>query len=118
MTVPAIGDVFRGLAEDGWETLRFEPFRDGIEIARLYGAADHGASGAVLKYRPGASVPRHRHVGFETIVVLDGAQSDEAGNYRKGDVVVNSPGSIHSVTSELGCVVLIIWQEPIEFLES
>jgi len=116
MTVPAIGDVFRKLAEDGWEGLKFEPFRDGIEIARLFGKADQGASGAVLKYRPGSSAPRHRHPGFETIVVLDGAQSDEAGTYVKGDVVVNPPGSIHTVISESGCVVLIVWEKPVEFV--
>jgi anti-sigma factor ChrR (cupin superfamily) len=117
MTVPANGDVFRKLAEGGWETLRFEPFRDGIEVARLFGQADQGASGAVLKYQPGASAPRHRHPGFETIVVLEGAQSDEAGTYLKGDVVVNPPGSVHTVTSESGCAVLIIWEKPVEFVD-
>jgi len=88
MTATAIGDVFRKVAGSGWGALTFEPFREGIEIARLFGNADQGASGAVLKYRPGASAPRHRHPGFETIIVLDGAQSDEAGTYVKGDVVV------------------------------
>jgi anti-sigma factor ChrR (cupin superfamily) len=61
MAAMTIGDVFRGLAKTGWQALTFEPFRDGIEIARLFGKADQGASGAVLKYRPGASAPRHRH---------------------------------------------------------
>ena len=117
MTVAAIGDVFRKLAEDGWGALRFEPFRDGIEIARLFGQADRGASGAVLKYQPGASAPRHRHPGFETIIVLDVAQSDEAGTYVKGDVVVNPPGSIHTVSSGPGCVVLIVWEKPVEFVD-
>jgi anti-sigma factor ChrR (cupin superfamily) len=117
MTVPIIGDVFRKLAQDGWQSLTFEPLRDGIELARLFGQADRGASGAVLRYQPGASAPRHRHPGFETVIVLDGAQSDEAGTYVKGDVVVNPPGSIHTVTSETGCIVLIVWEKPVEFVD-
>jgi anti-sigma factor ChrR (cupin superfamily) len=113
----ALGEVLPALVAGGWRGLRFEPFREGIAIARLYGAVDHGSSGAVLKYEPGASTPRHRHVGYETIVVLEGTQSDEAGTYRAGDLVVNFPGTIHRVATETGCVVLIIWQEPIEILD-
>ena len=39
---------------------------------------------AILNYEPGAGVPRHRHVGLETIVVLEGTQSDENGDYAAG----------------------------------
>ena len=35
-------------------------------------------------------VPRHRHRGLETIIVLDGEQSDDGGGHtRAGDVVLN-----------------------------
>jgi anti-sigma factor ChrR (cupin superfamily) len=65
---------------------------------------------------PGASVPRHRHAGLETIVVLDGSQSDENGDYPVGTLVLNPAGTEHSVWSSGGCVVLIQWNLPVIFL--
>ena len=62
---------------------------------------------ALLRYQPGTAVPRHRHLGLETIVVLEGSQSDERGRYETGAVVLNPEGSEHHVCSDEGCVVLI-----------
>ena len=103
-----------GLVQGGWGDLSFEPFRDGVEICRL---VDGEPGVALLRYAPGASVPRHRHLGLETIVVLKGSQRDERGVYRAGAVCLNPAGSIHSVTSDDGCVVLIQWTRPVEFVE-
>ena len=47
-------------------------------------------------------MPRHRHAGLETIVVLEGVQSDENGDYAAGAVVLNPQGSEHSVWSRGG----------------
>ena len=94
--------------------LPFEPFRKGIDIYNLIQGAP---AVALLRYAPGARVPRHRHVGLETILVLEGAQSDERGTYSKGSFVVNPAGSTHSVWSDEGCVVLIQWEQPVEFLD-
>lgn len=71
---------------------------------------------ALLRYQPDAAVPRHRHLGLETIVVLEGSQSDERGRYETGAVVLNPEGSEHSVWSEDGCVVLIQWDRPVELV--
>ena len=102
--------------DGGWRKLAFEYFREGIEVHWLIkgGAAD--PSVAVLKYEPGSAVPRHRHVGLETIVILDGVQSDESGDYAAGTVVLNEVGSEHSVWSKDGCVVLIQWNFPVIIL--
>lgn len=64
-----------------------------------------------------APVPRHRHEGLETILVLDGVQSDETGDYASGSYIVNASGSEHSVWSETGCIVLIQWDRPVKILE-
>ena len=98
----------------GWKTLPFDFFREGVEIHRL---AEGPAAVALLRYAPGASVPRHRHTGLETIVVLEGTQSDDNGVARAGDVVFNPEGTVHRVWSEDGCVVLIHWTRPVEFVE-
>jgi len=48
--------------------------------------------------------------------VLRGSQRDERGLYGAGTLVVNEPGSTHQVTSDDGCIVLVIWQKPVEVL--
>src|SRR5436190_17082932 len=93
-----------------WQSLR-----PGIEIHRLYGDPDGGPSAALLRYAPGASLPRHEHPGYEHIFVLEGAQTDEHGTYAAPCFVVNPPGTGHGVTSAGGCLVLVIWQEAVVF---
>lgn len=97
----------------GWRDRPFAPFRDGVEICLLR----DGAPGvALLRYAPGAGVPRHLHTGLETILVLEGVQSDEHGDYPAGTLILNPEGSAHSVWSGPGCTVLIQWNQPVEFL--
>jgi anti-sigma factor ChrR (cupin superfamily) len=95
---------------------RFRPLGPGVGILVIYGDPTHGACSAFLRYDPGASVPLHRHRGHEQILVLDGEQSDEHGSYTPGSLVVNAPGSVHSVHSRTGCLVLITWQDAVAFV--
>ncbi len=95
--------------------IAWQPFRAGIEIHPLYGEMGVGRAAALLRYAPGASLPVHRHSGFEQILVLEGSQVDDRGRYGKGTVVVNAPGSQHAVTSPEGCVVFVTWELPVEF---
>lgn len=104
--------AFAGLLA-GWRDRVFQPFREGVEISVLRA----GAPGvAILRYAPGAGVPRHRHPGMETILVLEGVQSDERGDYPAGSLILNPEGTEHSVWSETGCTVLIQWNRPVEFV--
>jgi len=96
--------------------LTWRHFSPGVQIHRLWGAP-HTRSGALLRYAPGAKVPRHRHEGTEQIYVLIGKQRDERGEYGAGSRVVNPPGSVHAVSSPEGCVVLVIWDRPNTFLD-
>jgi len=105
---------FANVLAGGWRDLVFEPFREGIEVHWLEKAStDEAPALALLRYAPGARVPRHRHLGLETIMVLEGSQGDENGTYRKGSVVLNPAGSEHAVWSTDGCVVLIHWTLPV-----
>ena len=90
------------------------PFREGVEIARLYGDGARGPSAALLRYAPGARVPAHVHHGMEHIIVLAGAQVDADGTYGPGGMLVHGPGTSHAVVSEQGCVALAIWERPVE----
>lgn len=94
----------------------WEPFRKGIDIHRLYGGGDAAQpAAALLRYQPGASAPRHIHVGLEHIFILSGSQRDEAGVYKEGTFIANPAGSTHSVVSDDGCIVLVLWQLPVQF---
>lgn len=106
-----------GMLNGGWSALAFEPFREGIEIHHLERGSDGEPSVALLRYAPGASAPLHVHDGLETILVLEGAQSDQNGTYEKGDWVVNPVGSRHTVWSDSGCVILIQWDRPVRFID-
>ena len=100
-----------------WRSLAFGPFRPGVEMCKLVDGGAEGASVAVLRYRAGASVPRHLHQGLESVLVLEGSQSDERGCYQAGAIVFNQAGTEHSVWSEDGCVVLIQWERPVLIFE-
>jgi len=108
---------YPALLAGGWRTLAYEPFREGITVHWLVRGGAHEASLAILRYQPGARVPLHLHPGLETIMILEGTQSDENGDYAAGTVVANAPGTQHSVWSEGGCTVLIHWSLPVVIIE-
>jgi anti-sigma factor ChrR (cupin superfamily) len=111
--------VVSGLFGTGTDFDRFEwlPFREGVEIARLYGGGDLGPTAALLRYAPGASVPNHLHRGNEHIIVLRGSQRDAEGVYEAGTLMAHGAGSQHSVSSDQGCIVLAIWCAPVEITD-
>jgi anti-sigma factor ChrR (cupin superfamily) len=97
-------------------SLPWEPFRPGIDIARIYVTGPDGPSAAFLRYAPGASLPRHEHRGFEHILILAGSQIDDHGKHPTGTLIVHPPGTSHTITSIEGCIVLAIWEKPVTFL--
>lgn len=101
---------------------QFVPLAEGVAILPLYGRRDNGQplpnggpSAAILKYAPGASVPAHRHPGYEHVFILSGSQRDERGVYPQGTCLISAPGTGHTVTSDDGCIALAIWNEPVVF---
>lgn len=98
------------IADGPWHELRA-----GVEIQYLHRALGEPVA-ALLRYQPGATVPAHRHAGVEIIHVLAGSQRDAAGEYGAGSIKVNLPGTAHDLASDTGCVVLIVWEKPVEFL--
>lgn len=96
------------------DQLPWQPFREGVEIYWLYGQTGEGAAAALLRYVAGATVPQHTHQGFEHIFILSGSQTDHNGVHHQGSFVINPPNSHHNVVSETGCIVLIIWEKPVQ----
>ena len=106
------------LAQTDQPDFTWTPLRPGVDEHRLYGpVGGTGSSASILRYHPGARVPRHAHAGHEHIFILAGAQRDERGTYRAGTLVINQPGTSHDVVSDEGCTVLIVWERPVEFVD-
>lgn len=100
----------------GWQQkLPWKPFGDGVDIYRLYGNDEAGPTAALLRFRPGGRVLLHQHTGFEHIFVLSGSQVDENSRAETGTLIINPPGTSHSILSEHGCIVLAIYEKPVKF---
>ena len=95
----------------------WQPFRDGVEIYRLYGDGVSGPTAALLRYKGEAVVPLHEHIGYEHILVLSGSQRDQNGTASAGTLTINAPGTRHRVVSEAGCIVLAIYEKPVRFCQ-
>lgn len=103
----------------GWQQkLPWKPFQKGVDIYRLYGDGESGPTAALLRFRPGGRVPLHEHTGFEHIFVLSGSQVDENSRADTGMLIINPPGTSHSILSENGCIVLAIYEKPVKFLKA
>lgn len=102
----------------GWQQkLSWKPFQKGVDIYRLYGDGETGPTAALLRFRAGGRVPLHEHTGYEHIFVLAGSQVDENSRAETGMLIVNPPGTSHSILSENGCIVLAIYEKPVKFLD-
>jgi anti-sigma factor ChrR (cupin superfamily) len=95
----------------------WQPFQDGLEIYRLYGDGKTGPTAALIRFNKEGKVPIHEHTGFEHIFVLAGAQRDQNSCAAPGTLVINPPGTTHSVVGDAGCIVLAIYEKPVEFLQ-
>ena len=113
-----IPNIVSGLLdiEANQDQFKWEEFKDGIEIYRIYEEENNGPSAALLRYTAGAIAPLHMHTGYEHIFVLSGTQTDGVNEYSKGMLMVSEPGSRHYITSKEGCIVLAIWQNPVSFI--
>lgn len=99
-------------SDENWQQLR-----PGVKFKTLF-ADDNGYTVGLIYYDPGATVPQHIHTGDEHIYVLSGSQEDERGLYPAGSYIYNPEGSVHSIKSSNGCLVLAHWFKPVRFLES
>jgi anti-sigma factor ChrR (cupin superfamily) len=98
------------------DEIAWEVFREGVEIHRLYGDGVTGPSAALLRFSKAGKVPLHEHGGYEHILVLAGSQRDNNGLAGTGTLIINPPGTRHSIVSEAGCIVLAIYEKPVTFI--
>jgi quercetin dioxygenase-like cupin family protein len=124
-TITVIDDVIRNGFDQtaiDWRSW-VEPGRAGVEFHVLWApqtpaSADEppdGSAGLLLRFHPGAHGDRHRHLGYELMLVLDGVlQNDDGDRYLPGTLVIEHPDSIHQMSSVDGCTVLAIRTRPVD----
>ncbi len=107
------------------KNLEFQPYqpglREGVDICVLFNENTEeqtGADLAFLRYQPGAYVPGHVHIGYETVLVLQGQYIENGVEYRSGAFIVRSPGTCHSMASGEGCLILASRYKPVQQITS
>lgn len=100
------------------DKIPWQPFQEGVDIHRLYGNGLTGPTAALIRLGPGGKVPLHEHTGHEHIIVLSGSERDQNSPVEAGTLIINPPGTQHSVVSDAGCIVLAIYEKPVSFLQN
>jgi anti-sigma factor ChrR (cupin superfamily) len=72
---------------------------------------------ALVRFEPGAKLPRHKHVGDELIFVIEGSVSDESGEVVAGNANYRPNGCTHTVTSKNGATVFALVTGGVEMIK-
>ena len=94
--------------------------RAGIYVKVLWSDERSGDAAVLVRMDPGCEYPRHRHVGDEEVLVLQGAFRDEQGEYAAGAFHRFAAGSVHAPVALEGdepCVLFALARGGIENLD-
>ena len=84
--------------------------RAGVRQKRIWEDKLNERRALLARFEPGATLPRHRHVGDELIFLLEGANADESGVVATGNMNYRPNGCVHTVTTKNGATVLaVVW---------
>ncbi|RPH84030.1 MAG: hypothetical protein EHM88_05275 [Candidatus Rokuibacteriota bacterium] len=84
--------------------------RPGVRQKRVWEDKLNERRALLARFAPGATLPKHRHVGDELIFLIEGANADESGVVATGNMNYRPNGCVHTVTTKNGATVLaVIW---------
>jgi anti-sigma factor ChrR (cupin superfamily) len=84
--------------------------RPGVRQKRIWEDQAGERRAILARFEPGATLPRHRHVGDELIFIIEGANADESGPVTTGNANYRPNGCVHTVTTKNGATVLaVVW---------
>jgi anti-sigma factor ChrR (cupin superfamily) len=84
--------------------------RPGVRQKRIWEDKANERRAILARFEPGATLPKHRHVGDELIFVVEGANADESGPVTTGNMNYRPNGCVHTVTTKNGATVLaVVW---------
>ena len=83
----------------------------GVRVHVVKHDRERGVRACLVWADPGAVHPRHRHLGDEVILVLQGGIKDEHGSYGPGEICRSRPGSEHSEQALPGevCICYVLY---------
>ena len=123
--VDSIGDrvIDIGFTIARVQNINFVPYQPGLrKNVLIHPIFDNtkddpaGSDCAILKYLPGAFTPRHMHVGYETVLVLEGDYVENDVLYTPGTLIVREPGTTHEMRTTDGCTILAFRDIPVRQL--
>ena len=84
--------------------------RPGVRQKRIWEDTATERRALLARFDPGATLPKHRHVGDELIFLIEGANADESGPVATGNMNYRPNGCVHTVTTTNGATVLaVVW---------
>ena len=84
--------------------------RPGVRQKRIWEDKVNERRAILARFEPGATLPKHRHVGDELIFIVEGANADESGVVATGNMNYRPNGCVHTVTTKNGATVLaVVW---------
>jgi anti-sigma factor ChrR (cupin superfamily) len=84
--------------------------RPGVRQKRIWEDTVNERRAILARFEPGATLPKHRHVGDELIFIVEGANADESGVVATGNMNYRPNGCVHTVTTKNGATVLaVVW---------
>ena len=90
-------------SEDGWQESG-----PGIEFKVLFKEPDSDRVTVLFRATAGSRMPRHRHVGLEECLVIEGTLWTDGVLLKAGDYIVTEDGTIHDDTwTETGALVML-----------
>ncbi len=99
-----------------WRGTRYE----GIFVNVLRREEETGDSTVLIRMKPGCGYPAHRHNGIEEVLILQGGYSDQKGEHRAGDYIINEAGSEHhpvALNGEEDCIMVAFAHNGIHLLD-
>ena len=71
----------------------------------------------LVRFEPGANLPRHKHVGDELIFVIEGSNADESGEVVAGNMNYRPNGCVHTVSTKHGATVFALVTGGVEMIK-
>jgi anti-sigma factor ChrR (cupin superfamily) len=82
----------------------------GVRVKPIWEDKAAARRAILARFEPGATLPRHRHVGDELIFVVEGASVDESGTVTPGNLNYRPNGCVHTVSTQNGATVFAaVW---------
>ena len=75
-----------------------------------------GSDAALIRYLPDAFTPRHLHMGYEMVFVLQGDYIENDVSFAPGALIIRAPGTTHEMRSKNGCTILAMRDVPVRQL--